>query len=156
MAEKEIIERAWDNGIVHVGTVTFDSARYVADYVQKKWSGPKAQEEYGTREPPFQVQSLGIGKKYALANAEQISEQLGITVRGVQVGIPRYYKKLLAERIDSERIIEHSLEANQAVIDHHESKAGRDAEAVWASLLASRLQADRNLKAKAALKKKKL
>lgn len=37
---------SWDKGLVHIGTVTVDSANYVAGYVVKKFKGKGAKEHY--------------------------------------------------------------------------------------------------------------
>jgi len=39
----EILKTLWGKGYVSVGSVTFESASYVASYVQKKINGPKAE-----------------------------------------------------------------------------------------------------------------
>lgn len=85
---------AWQGrGFVYVGTVTYNSVRYVAKYVQKKLYGQRA-EEYEGRQPPFALMSKGLGKFYALANSHDIVERGGVYRQGKNVGIPRYYKKL--------------------------------------------------------------
>lgn len=75
-------------------TVTADSIRYVCGYVQKKYNGKKAEEEYGERQAPFQLQSQGLGLQFALDNAEALRNG-EITFRGHKVSIPRYYCKKL-------------------------------------------------------------
>lgn len=93
--DKELVLDNWNHGHIYAGTVTYDSARYVADYIGKKYYGKYQADTYGTKQPPFQLQSQGIGKQFCLDNAAQILRNHGITVQGHDVGIPRYYKKLL-------------------------------------------------------------
>lgn len=71
-----------------------DAIRYVCGYVQKKYNGEKALEEYGERCPPFQRQSQGLGLQFALDNAELVRNN-GLRFRGHLVGNPRYYVKKL-------------------------------------------------------------
>lgn len=70
-----------------------DSINYVAQYIDKKYSGDKAIEEYKNkgREPVFRVCSLGIGRNYVDTHAEQIKQNLHLSVRGVKHSLPRYY-----------------------------------------------------------------
>jgi len=44
--DKSLIEKAWPFGFVYLGSVTFQSARYVARYIEKKYNGKKEEEEY--------------------------------------------------------------------------------------------------------------
>lgn len=98
--DKEIVKSNWLYGFCYFGSVTYDSARYVSDYIGKKYYGKFQKDKYGDKQPPFQLQSKGIGKQYCLDHKEQIISNQGITVRGNEVGIPRYYKKLLNIQTD--------------------------------------------------------
>lgn len=110
--EKSIIERSWVKGTVHVGTVTYDSCRYVADYVFKKYNIDYLNRlKKESKVLPFQLQSQGIGKDYAIKNKDQIISNLNITIKGRNVGIPRYYKKIL--NIDKELIGDKARERNE-------------------------------------------
>lgn len=109
--DKEVIENAWQNrGFIYLGSVTYDSARYVADYIGKKYYGLYQQIKYGSKKlPPFQLQSRGIGLRYCTDNQEQIKQKLGITLRGNEVGIPNYYKRKLdlsAKNFETKKIQE--------------------------------------------------
>lgn len=110
--DKEIIEETWDMGMVHIGTVTKDSIKYVSSYIEKKWTGEKARSEYGKREIPFQVASQGMGSKWVDDNKERICRQLYITRNGVKVPLPRYYKDRLG--INHEQTIGLQIESIQA------------------------------------------
>lgn len=101
-----VLEKLWKFGFNSVGTVTTDSASYVAGYIEKKLFGEMAVTEYIEKGiiPPFSVMSKGIGQEFALSNAEQIREQLSITIKGKNVGLPKYYRKLL--EIDGEQLAE--------------------------------------------------
>lgn len=110
--DRQLIENAWPCGFVYCGSVTYESARYVADYTSKQ-GGEEWQErmredmawlgrELDNLEIPFNIQSMGIGKQYALDNAEQFEQTLRLYVKGQPVSIPRYYLKVLS--IDPELI----------------------------------------------------
>lgn len=93
--ERRVISECWGHGMIHVGSVTMDSARYVADYVGKTLYGKLADQVYGVREHPFQVMSKGVGRDFCDRNADQLRRQMGVTVHGQQVGLPRYYAQRL-------------------------------------------------------------
>lgn len=85
------------------GVVEPDSIRYVAQYIDKKFTGDLAEEEYQNkgREPVFKFSSQGIGEQFALDNEKQIIENKYITMNGVKYSVPRYYfKKLNVDVMD--------------------------------------------------------
>lgn len=88
------------------GSVTYDSCRYVSDYIFKKYSGKKKDEVYGDLQPPFRILSGGIGLRFALENAEQLRRNVGFTLRGVPVGLPRYYVDKLGVELEAQNDIE--------------------------------------------------
>lgn len=118
--EKEIIQDNWYCGMVHVGTCTKDSIKYVSSYIQKKWTGEKAVTEYGKKTIPFQVCSQGLGKKWLEDNKERICQKLYITRNGIKIPLPKYYKDKLG--INSEQTVGIQLEAlarQRAWFDKH-------------------------------------
>lgn len=64
----EWLSNIWKNGLIDIGSVTYESCQYTARYVIKKRKGPKAKEWYQERgiEPEFVQMSLkpGIGYRY--------------------------------------------------------------------------------------------
>lgn len=96
--DKELIYENWQRCAferLDVGTVTYDSCRYVADYVLKKYNGDKQRQVYGEIQPPFQTCSQGIGKRFALDNSDYIRDNMYFYIHGVKVSVPRYYLKVL-------------------------------------------------------------
>ncbi len=87
----------WNKGQFSVGSVTYDSCRYVAGYVQKKWYGDPSGFLHYPAENLFSLKSQGLGKNYVLQNKEQLLYNAGTTVQGVPVGLPRYYKQILTD-----------------------------------------------------------
>ena len=78
----EYLRSIWKYGFVSVGSVTYDSCRYVCDYTFKKYTAKWNKEIYGDKEPPFQLQSQGIGLRYVEKNYKQIMDNLNITYKG--------------------------------------------------------------------------
>lgn len=86
------------------GNVTYDSCRYVSDYIFKKYSGEKAKEEYTDKglEVPFKICSQGLGLRYCLADSENLVANNGFTMRGVRMGLPRYYVTKLGLKLEDQ------------------------------------------------------
>ncbi len=85
------IEKIWPCGNNTVGSVTYQSARYVADYTNKS----DKTEDFYPRINPFNTMSQGIGKQWAIDNEDQIIQDMNIHINGHSVGIPKYYQKKL-------------------------------------------------------------
>jgi len=89
----------WHYGITFIDDrlVTIEACAYVAGYIRKKLNGKLGEKYYKKqgREAPFQLQSQGIGKEYALKNRDQLSKNLNVTINGYKKGLPRYYRKML-------------------------------------------------------------
>lgn len=118
-----LISKAWPYGRIDVGTCTYDSARYTADYIFKKYDKKLAEEVYLSqgKEIPFQLVSQGLGLEYALKNADQIIDNLGITIHGAPVGIPRYYVKKL--EIPTELRASRSIDLQKKELEKYEKNS---------------------------------
>lgn len=91
----------WPFGFTTVGTVTKESCNYVTGYIRKKLNGKAGSERYGSKEPPFQLSSQGIGLSFALSQAESIASNGTVESPTGPRGVPRYYRrKLLEQGID--------------------------------------------------------
>lgn len=95
-------------GYINIGNVTYDSARYTADYIQKQYYGELAKKIYQNRQQPFQLFSKGLGQKYCKDNKEKLLQMLGDTVQGHPSGLNKYYRKILG--VSGEEIHEHMLD----------------------------------------------
>lgn len=84
------------------GTVTYDSCRYVSDYIFKKYNGEKALEEYTSKdlEIPFKICSQGLGLRYLEDNRDNLIFNHGFTLRGVRMALPRYYVDKLGIKLE--------------------------------------------------------
>ncbi len=111
------VSRMWTRGFHFIGSVTFESAAYVARYCTKKISGEKADEHYRvlceeTGEllpvlPEYTAMSLreGIGEAWFREFWKDVYPSDEVIVKGRGVMPPRYYDKLL-ERMDPELFAE--------------------------------------------------
>lgn len=148
---EEIIKDVWSAGRISVDGLSFDSARYVADYIQKKWYGDSSVSAFPDRPEPFQLQSNGIGRSFALDNKERIESTLNITMRGKNVGIPRYYQKIL--ELDKDAFQEQKNEHSRSVYDHYRKKGLTTRHVYIEGIQPARMQAERNTKARISMRR---
>ncbi len=93
------LEALWSFGISEIGSVTFESAAYVARYITKKITGDKADEYYGGRQPEYATMSRGgrgkgsggIGKEWFEKFKCEVYAADSVIVRGKEVKPPRFY-----------------------------------------------------------------
>lgn len=126
-ADKQIIMDNWnycDWSVDSIREKSFglaepDSINYVAQYIDKKFTGEKAQEEYvrKNRDPVFRILSLGIGARYVDSNSDNLKTDLCCKHRGAEHGLPRYYIKRLALS-GSEAIKAKALEKDCELVEH--------------------------------------
>lgn len=102
-----ILESLWPFGFSSVGDVTFDSAAYVARYVTKKVTGPRAEEHYKAvrfdtgeivdRKPEYSAMSLkpGIGAAWFDKYKREVFPIDRVVMNGVEMKPPKYYDTLL-------------------------------------------------------------
>ena len=112
ISDKKLIQENWNKGYVKVGTLTYQSCRYVAGYVQKKLygKGAKYYEENGLV-PPFSRCSKRIGEDYVEKYWNKLYSMGRVTVNGVPMALPRYYTKKLD--FDKYLIYDPSIEQKQ-------------------------------------------
>lgn len=92
------LEKLWEHGFSEIGSVTEESAGYVARYVTKKITGEGANAHYGGRPPERLVcNSKGIGLAHLEQFAETIINNKSVIWKDQEVTIPRYYKKKLEQ-----------------------------------------------------------
>lgn len=150
--KKLIIADSWKHGYTKSGTVTYDSCRYVCDYVLKKYNGKKEVEEYGDKQSPYKTSSQGLGKRFALDHRLPWREEPLTTVRGVPCALPRYYRKVL--EIEGEYNKTESIERKKLVHEYHRKHGNESLSDIYNAIKKSRDQSDKELKAKHALKKR--
>lgn len=153
------LEKAWPFGYVDVGTVTFESARYTANYVSKNYKQAVEAVKAG-KEPVFQLSSKKFGERYAIENEKQIKEMYGVRISGKPCGLPRYYKKKCG--LPTEFMVERAREHAKELEEHWNKHVNKNLviektdDRIYNSIVAARWQAKKNLEAREALKEKKL
>ncbi|AXH76610.1 MAG: replication initiator protein [Microviridae sp.] len=93
----------WTKGFSVIGSVTFESAAYVARYIMKKITGEQAANHYGLRIPEFTTMSRGskklgtggIGKGWFDKFKSDVYPRDAVIVRGHPSRPPRFYDTLL-------------------------------------------------------------
>lgn len=105
--ESEFLNEVWPYGLHEIGSVTFESAAYVAGYITKKITGKKAEDHYMrycplrdnwyTVAPEFHIMSTkpGIGARWIQRYITDVypHDDVPIPGRGTQKGPPNYYDK---------------------------------------------------------------
>jgi len=105
--ESKMLDETWGFGSTLIGSVSFESAAYVARYVVKKVSGPLAAGHYRYAdgegwtelEPEFGRMSRrpGIGKVWLEQFGDEVYPADEVISRGRQAKPPRFYDSLLEE-----------------------------------------------------------
>lgn len=99
-----LLETTWSQGHVLVGSLTFDSAAYVARYVTKKQTGKQAETAYQSRKPPYATMSRkpGLGKRWIEKYLNDVYPHDYVVMHGGRkFRPPRYYDDYL-EEVDPE------------------------------------------------------
>ncbi len=103
----ELLESVWTFGQSEIGSLTFDSAAYVARYCVKKITGHLARAHYecidpetgemGSRLPEFATMSRrpGIGAGWFDLFSDDVYPSDEVIVNGVAAKPPRFYDRLL-------------------------------------------------------------
>lgn len=102
-----VVRELWPFGFSEVGSVTFESAAYVARYVTKKVRGEAAADHYlavdvesgevFARVPEFAQMSRrpGIGAGWFDRFGDELEPKGTVIESGREVPMPRYYRKLM-------------------------------------------------------------
>lgn len=93
----ESLSCLWPYGFSTIGSVTFDSAAYVARYTMKKVNGDKADEHYNGRVPEYVTMSRrpGIGKEFYNKYSKDFYRYDRCVVLGQSLlKPPKYYDRL--------------------------------------------------------------
>jgi len=103
----ETLQKTWNKGFTSIGSLTFDSAAYVARYVMKKRHGEQAKKRYERVaantgevwevEPEFAVMSRrpGLGKPWFDQFLEDVYPDDYVVAKGQKFRPPKYYDQLL-------------------------------------------------------------
>ncbi len=93
----DTLTKLWGMGHCLIGSLTFESAAYVARYVLKKKTGPPAPDHYKGRDPEYTTMSRrkGIGLKWLEKFHTDVYPHDFVIVRGNKSKPPRFYDKFL-------------------------------------------------------------
>lgn len=124
----ELLDEVWGQGGCRIGSVTFESATYVANYATKKVVGKKevVDAHYNGRRSEFLLMSRrpGIGRSWIDKYSADVYPADEIIVRGVPARPPRYYDRVFEVRSPS---------SFEAIKLRREGEAGRLEEMVLKS-----------------------
>jgi len=97
-----LLDSIWGKGHAFLGSVSVQSATYVAKYCIKKVNGSMAAGHYGSRQPEFAVMSLkpGIGSGWFEKFSSDVYPSDFIVLKGRKRPPPRYYD----EQIDPDQL----------------------------------------------------
>lgn len=154
--DRDVIKRSWSFGLVHVGTLTYQSARYVAKYVQKRLTGPRSAEYQGLS-PEFALMSRrpGIGREFAAKYVDRWLETGYTCFEGRRRPIPRCY----LSGVDEKKMLDYRQQKITSAHDRLVLNSNIEQRPEWDILhqeVRERSQRDRNLSARLSLKKNKL
>jgi len=123
----QTLDNLWPYGHAWIGSVTFESAAYVARYVMKKVNGDLSEDHYQKvnlesgevthLQPEYTACSLkpGIGEPWFMRFKSDLRKGF-ITLRGVKMPVPKYYETLM-ERHDEKLHLDYK-ELMRTVIDY--------------------------------------
>jgi len=150
--DQELILSNWklgDDAQQVCGTVTYDSCRYVCDYVLKNKTGKEAGLLYEGREKPFRLISNGLGLDFIKNNEKQFMDNMYMIARGSKMGLPRYYKDKLG--LDRSCFVENALDKKEVENKRYE---GWEIAAYVKDIARRNEQRDKNLRSKLACHEK--
>lgn len=92
----KLLEDLWSYGFVVIGDVSFESAAYVARYIEKKITGENAEGYYDGRKPEYSTMSRrpGLGNDWFKKYTDDIFPKDFVVIRGKRSNVPKYYNKL--------------------------------------------------------------
>lgn len=115
----KMLESKWQKGRCETGTVTFQSAGYVARYITKKITGKDAEKHYNGKTPEYCSMSLrpGIGREWLEKYWQDVYPGDYVIIDGQRYTPPRYYDKWFAEK-DPKAFEEIQARREQFANDH--------------------------------------
>lgn len=112
------LEELWPYGFSTIGSVTFESAAYVARYIMKKMHGQSAEILYEGKRPEYVTMSRrpGIGKSWLEKYQKDIKRDDFVVLRGIPMKPPKFYGSQF-EIEDPRRWAEIKANRKQAALD---------------------------------------
>lgn len=125
-------------GDIHLGDVEYLSSRYVADYMGKKTKAVL----HECAEKRFFLRSKSLGLEYCKRNADYFKRELGCTIGGRQVGMPRYYSKKL--EIPAEVLVERGKATAEDTLVRNIHRVGNNGDSIRESVVQELKQQNKN------------
>jgi len=125
--QSALLSEVWGLGHCSIGSVTFDSACYVANYATKKITGKDAADHYQGRRPEFLLMSRrpGVGRAWLDKFMTDVYPSDEVIVKGRQARPPRYYDlRLKAENPDLAESIRVKREVYASALEEEVLKSG--------------------------------
>lgn len=100
-----VLDDLWGMGMCEIGSLTPQSAGYVARYVTKKVTGKSAQEHYGDRVPEgpaYISKKPAIGLRWFERFSSDVYSNDFILIEGKKFKVPRYFDKKYAQLVSEE------------------------------------------------------
>lgn len=124
MSHRDLIYKAWSkcddlDGCFGCEVVRSSKAMsYTAGYTAKKLRSGYNRwfKDHYNRRPEFCVCSQGIGKQYVLDNADELKSSKFLRVKGREMSLPRYYRKILGLTADD--MMDRSYKVKQDMYDY--------------------------------------
>lgn len=94
-----LLEATWQAGECRIGSLTWQSAGYIARYVMKKLTGNEGVEEYGDLRPPFRTSSNrpGLAADWFKKWSRDVYPLDEVVINGKKYRPPKYYDKLFSD-----------------------------------------------------------
>lgn len=144
------VAQSWSLGSHHIGSLTFESAAYIARYILKKIKGPGASSlplfldphtgEITMPNPEFLIMSKGIGRSWfrEFFMTDVYPHGSVVTAQGTKAPVPRFYKTLLKEvgedlALKMSQISLARADANRDRLQQENSPARRASRALYTS-----------------------
>lgn len=87
------LDKIWQQGFASIGSLTFNSAAYVARYIMKKQTGENAGQHYGNKKPEYNKMSNrpGIGQNWLKKYKSDVYPEGTLIINANKARPPRYY-----------------------------------------------------------------
>ena len=143
LTQSETLSKLWGKGHSSIGDVTFQSAAYVAGYVQKKINGQQKETHYaivdhetgeyfGQRQQEYSTMSRrpGIAGSWFAKHKDDVYPSDNIHINGKEMKPPKYYDRLyeIDHRPTMEKIKENRIKQMQETAHLRTPEALRQAE----------------------------
>lgn len=154
------LEKLWPHGYSEIGNLEYDSARYIAGYIQKKVNGKKATNHYQTIDQEGEIHSLhpefarmsrrpAIGLNFIERYSDDIYNYDVCVVGQKKLRPPPYYDKWL-KKTNEQKFLEIKQSREASMLDRGNDDISRLTKTYEAKVIASK-QVNRSLEGVPAL-----